>query len=118
VQRLTAPNPGAMTGPGTNSYLVGEPATGYIAIDPGPNDAAHLERLWAAARDEQGVGGDIRMIVCTHSHPDHSPGAARFKPCARNAAAAPRRCSACPRPQPPALPAPSHPTDRYTIESC
>ncbi|MBF5002858.1 MBL fold metallo-hydrolase [Diaphorobacter caeni] len=69
VQRLTAPNPGVMTGPGTNSYLVGDPSTGYIAIDPGPADAAHLERLWRAA------GGDIRQIVCTHSHPDHSPGA-------------------------------------------
>ena len=67
--RLTAPNPGAMTGPGTNSYLVGEPGTGYIAIDPGPADADHLEKLWRA------TGGDIRMIVCTHSHPDHSPGA-------------------------------------------
>ena len=69
VQRLTAPNPGFMTGPGTNSYLVGDPRTGYIAIDPGPADAAHIERLWRAA------GGDIRAIVCTHSHPDHSPGA-------------------------------------------
>lgn len=69
VARLTAPNPGAMTGPGTNSYLVGDAATGYIAIDPGPHEPAHLERLWRAA------GGDIRMIVCTHSHPDHSPGA-------------------------------------------
>ena len=70
VQRLTAANPGAMTGPGTNSYLVGDPATGYIAIDPGPAEPEHLQRLWRAA------GGDIRMIVCTHSHPDHSPGAA------------------------------------------
>ena len=69
VIRLTAPNPGAMTGPGTNSYLVGDPHTGYIAIDPGPNEPEHIERLWQAA------GGDIRMIVCTHSHPDHSPGA-------------------------------------------
>ena len=70
VQRLTAPNPGVMTGPGTNSYLVGDPHTGYISIDPGPADAEHLERLWRAA------GGQIRFIVCTHSHPDHSPGAA------------------------------------------
>jgi recombination protein RecT len=44
--------------------------TGYIAIDPGPNDAGHIQRLWQAA------GGDIRLIVCTHSHADHSPGAA------------------------------------------
>jgi glyoxylase-like metal-dependent hydrolase (beta-lactamase superfamily II)/8-oxo-dGTP pyrophosphatase MutT (NUDIX family) len=69
VLRLTAPNPGAMTGPGTNSYLVGDPATGFIAIDPGPADSEHIEKLWRAA------GGDIRMIVCTHSHSDHSPGA-------------------------------------------
>jgi glyoxylase-like metal-dependent hydrolase (beta-lactamase superfamily II)/8-oxo-dGTP pyrophosphatase MutT (NUDIX family) len=70
VQRLTAPNPGAMTGPGTNSYIVGDAATGYLVIDPGPNDAEHIARLWRATQ------GDIRMIVCTHSHADHSPGAA------------------------------------------
>ena len=69
VMRLTAPNPGVMTGPGTNSYLVGDVSSGYIAIDPGPADIDHLSRLFAAA------GHDIRMIVCTHSHPDHSPGA-------------------------------------------
>ena len=69
VQRLTAPNPGVMTGPGTNSYLVGDPDSGYLVIDPGPADDDHLQGLWRAA------GGDIRYIVCTHSHPDHSPGA-------------------------------------------
>ena len=69
VQRLTAPNPGVMTGPGTNSYLVGDPDTGFLVIDPGPADTEHLDRLWRAA------GGNIRFIVCTHSHPDHSPGA-------------------------------------------
>ncbi len=90
--RLTAPNPGVMTGPGTNSYLVGDPRTGYIAIDPGPADPAHLERLWRAA------GGDIRLIVCTHSHPDHSPGA--------------RPLQALCQPQPPILGLPSAPTAR------
>lgn len=69
VTRVTAPNAGVMTGPGTNSYLVGDPNTGYIAIDPGPDDPEHIERIWRAA------GGDIRAILCTHSHPDHSPGA-------------------------------------------
>jgi glyoxylase-like metal-dependent hydrolase (beta-lactamase superfamily II)/8-oxo-dGTP pyrophosphatase MutT (NUDIX family) len=69
VTRITAPNPGVMTGPGTNSYLVGDPASGYIAIDPGPNEPEHIERLFRTA------GGDIRYIVCTHSHADHSPGA-------------------------------------------
>ena len=96
VQRLTAPNPGVMTGPGTNSYLVGDPATGFIAIDPGPADAEHLDKLWRAA------GGDIRMIVCTHSHPDHSPGAAPLQ----------ALCGQAGRAAPPILGLPSAPTAR------
>ena len=76
VQRLTAPNPGVMTGPGTNSYLVGDVDTGFAVIDPGPADADHVLRLWQAAAHPDGKGGNIRMIVCTHSHPDHAPGAA------------------------------------------
>ena len=100
VLRLTAPNPGVMTGPGTNSYLVGDPNTGYIAIDPGPADAEHIERLWRAA------GGDIRMIVCTHSHPDHSPGAKPLQAlCARAAHGVP-----------PILGLPSAPTARAASE--
>ncbi|WP_180682790.1 MBL fold metallo-hydrolase [Tepidicella baoligensis] len=95
VQRLTAPNPGFMTGPGTNSYLVGDPSSGHIVIDPGPDDAAHVERLWRAA------GGDIRFIVCTHSHPDHSPGAPLLQElCARHG------------PRPPILGLPSAPSAR------
>ncbi len=78
LQRLTAPNPGVMTGPGTNSYLVGDPNTGFIAIDPGPADAEHLQRLWRAA------SGQIHAIVCTHSHPDHSPGAAPLQALCKN----------------------------------
>jgi recombination protein RecT len=69
IQRLTAPNSGMMTGPGTNTYILGEPATGYAVIDAGPADDAHLDRIEAATH------GDIRWLVCTHSHSDHSPGA-------------------------------------------
>ena len=76
VLRLTAPNPGVMTGPGTNSYLVGDAFTGFTIIDPGPADAEHQQRLWAAAVHPDGSGGNILRIVCTHSHPDHAPGAA------------------------------------------
>ncbi len=96
VLRLTAPNPGVMTGPGTNSYLVGDPRTGYIAIDPGPADAEHIERLWHAA------SGDIRMIVCTHSHADHSPGAKPLQ----------ALCQSAPHGLPPVLGLPSQPTAR------
>ncbi|WP_028604624.1 MBL fold metallo-hydrolase [Ottowia thiooxydans] len=97
VQRLTAGNPGFMTGPGTNSYLVGDPRTGYIAIDPGPVDEAHLERLWRAA------GGNIKYIVCTHSHPDHSPGAKPLQ-------------ALCTQTKPPILGLSSQPTARAASE--
>ena len=73
VQRVTCANGGVMTGPGTNSYVVGDSDTGYVVIDPGPEDTEHQERLWRAA------GGNIRYIVCSHSHPDHSPGARRLQ---------------------------------------
>jgi glyoxylase-like metal-dependent hydrolase (beta-lactamase superfamily II) len=70
VLRLTAPNPGLMTGPGTNTYLVGfaEP----VVVDPGPADAAHTAAIVAAAA----ALGPIRTIVVTHTHVDHAPGAA------------------------------------------
>jgi glyoxylase-like metal-dependent hydrolase (beta-lactamase superfamily II) len=69
LQRIVAPNPGALTGPGTNTYVLGTGAA-HLVIDPGPDDANHLERILLAA------GGGIAQILCTHSHPDHSPGAA------------------------------------------
>ncbi|MGC1442255.1 MAG: MBL fold metallo-hydrolase [Burkholderiaceae bacterium] len=68
VIRLTAPNPGRMTGPGTNTYIVGEPGN-YVVIDPGPNDAGHIRKIADI------VGSDLTQIICTHSHPDHYPGA-------------------------------------------
>jgi glyoxylase-like metal-dependent hydrolase (beta-lactamase superfamily II) len=68
VVRLTAPNPGVMTGPGTNSYLVG--TTELAVVDPGPDHAGHVRAL-----ADRGAGR-IRWIVVTHTHLDHSPGAA------------------------------------------
>lgn len=71
VRRILAPNPGRMTGPGTNTYLVG--VDEIAVIDPGPEDASHLEAIL-------GCGGDrIRWILCTHTHPDHAPGAAALR---------------------------------------
>jgi glyoxylase-like metal-dependent hydrolase (beta-lactamase superfamily II)/8-oxo-dGTP pyrophosphatase MutT (NUDIX family) len=70
VIRVTAPNAGMMTGPGTNSYLVGDPAVNrWTVIDPGPDDAGHTQALLAAAP------GPIERILVTHTHNDHSPGA-------------------------------------------
>ncbi len=71
VLRITAPNPGPMTGPGTNSYLVGG-AGGWTALDPGPVSAEHLQALLDALA---GLPGQLRRILVTHTHRDHSPGA-------------------------------------------
>jgi glyoxylase-like metal-dependent hydrolase (beta-lactamase superfamily II) len=65
VRRLVAPNPGPMTGPGTNTYLLGNEEV--IVLDPGPAIDAHVDAILAAGE------GRIRYIVCTHTHPDHSP---------------------------------------------
>lgn len=67
VRRLVAPNPGIMTGPGTNSYLLGEEQV--AVLDPGPLIPGHLQAIQAA------VTGTIRWVVVTHTHPDHSPAA-------------------------------------------
>jgi glyoxylase-like metal-dependent hydrolase (beta-lactamase superfamily II)/8-oxo-dGTP pyrophosphatase MutT (NUDIX family) len=69
VRRLIAPNPGMMTGPGTNTYLVGEDE--LAVSDPGPALDSHIENILAA--------GTIRWILCTHTHVDHSPAAAAIK---------------------------------------
>jgi glyoxylase-like metal-dependent hydrolase (beta-lactamase superfamily II) len=72
VRWILAPNPSIYTGPGTNTYLVG---TDEVAvIDPGPDD--HEEHLDAIAKAGD---GRIKWILVTHTHPDHSPGAAGLK---------------------------------------
>jgi len=70
VLRLTAPNPGLMTGPGTNTYLVG--GAGSVVVDPGPADAGHTAAIVAAAAPL----GPVHTILVTHTHIDHAPGAA------------------------------------------
>ena len=67
IVRITAPNPGVMTGPGTNSYIVG--ARELAVIDPGPAMESHVSAL----RDA--LGERLKWIVCTHTHLDHSPAA-------------------------------------------
>ncbi len=70
VCRLVAPNPGPMTGPGTNTYVVGDLMEGpVLVIDPGPDDPDHLDRLSSV------VGMELGTIALTHTHVDHWPGA-------------------------------------------
>jgi glyoxylase-like metal-dependent hydrolase (beta-lactamase superfamily II) len=70
VRRIRAPNPGLMTGTGTNTYLLGEGAV--AVIDPGPLEMSHLEHILEAA------GSNLRWVLTTHTHRDHSPLAAEL----------------------------------------
>lgn len=70
VRVVLAPNPSAMTGPGTNSFLIGEREV--AVIDPGPDDPAHIDAILELAE------GRISHILVTHAHLDHSAGVARL----------------------------------------
>jgi len=67
VRRITAPNSGPMTGPGTNSYLIGHER--IALVDPGPAIESHIDALIAT------VGDRLHWIFVTHTHRDHSPAA-------------------------------------------
>lgn len=67
VHVVLAPNPGVMTGPGTNTYVVGVGRT--CVIDPAVDDPAYLDAVAA-------VSGDPDSILVTHRHPDHIGGVA------------------------------------------
>ena len=72
VRRVVANNPGLMTGPGTNTYLVG--IDEVAVIDPGPDLAAHVDAIIGASMLER-----VRWILLTHTHPDHWPAAAKIR---------------------------------------
>lgn len=67
VRRLVAHNASYMTGPGTNTYLVGRDRC--LVIDPGPTDDAHVQRIL------EETNGRIDAVLVTHTHRDHSPAA-------------------------------------------
>jgi glyoxylase-like metal-dependent hydrolase (beta-lactamase superfamily II) len=72
VRRILVSNPGPFTFKGTLSYIIGR---GKVAIiDPGPVDARHTAALLDAVRGET-----VTHIIITHTHRDHSPGAAALK---------------------------------------
>ncbi len=70
VRRIAAPNGSAMTGPGTNTFLIGRDQV--AVLDPGPEYESHYRAILDAG------GGRIRWVVVTHTHKDHSPLAARL----------------------------------------
>jgi len=72
VKHVLAPNPGPMTLEGTNTWVLraGDGARSVV-VDPGPLDRGHLD----AVRTE---AADVALVLLTHSHHDHSEGAADF----------------------------------------
>lgn len=72
VRRILGLNPSPMTGPGTNSYLIGDRR--MAIVDPGPADDTQFENFMAAIGE-----ASLEWIFVTHTHGDHSPGAARLK---------------------------------------
>ncbi len=69
VTRLIAQNPSKFTYRGTGTYIVGD--TDVAVIDPGPALDAHRDALVTAL-----TGRNVRAILVTHCHADHSPLAA------------------------------------------
>jgi glyoxylase-like metal-dependent hydrolase (beta-lactamase superfamily II) len=66
ILRILAPNPGVRELEGTNTWVVGRwPAA---VIDPGPDNPDHLHEVVEAA-------GRVELVLLTHDHPDHAPGA-------------------------------------------
>ena len=66
VRRITASNSSIFTGPGTNTYLIGN--NDVSIIDPGPDIIEHIKVIESSSKN-------INRILLTHTHPDHSPGA-------------------------------------------
>lgn len=63
---VRADNPGIMTLEGTNTWILREPgAARSVVVDPGPDDAAHLDAVLEAA-------GEVALVLYTHHHGDHT----------------------------------------------
>lgn len=67
ITRVLAPNPGPMTLDGTNTWVL----PGGIVVDPGPLDEGHLRAVLDQARD-------VRLVLVTHRHADHTESLRRF----------------------------------------
>lgn len=72
IRRIVCNNPSPFTFTGTCTYVVGHGEV--TVIDPGPADEAHIAALLSALHAEK-----VAQILVTHTHRDHSPGAALLR---------------------------------------
>lgn len=72
IWRLTAPNAGPFTHTGTCTYLIGDDQ--LALVDPGPDDARHIKAILHAIK-----GKELRYILVTHTHKDHSSAAGSLR---------------------------------------
>lgn len=75
IWRLLALNPGMMSGPGTNTYLIAD-HDGLAVLDPGPADSRHVDNIVMAA---QSLDLPLTRLLVTHTHRDHSPAVALLR---------------------------------------
>lgn len=73
IRRILCGNPGPFTFRGTNTWIIGAGAS-VAVLDPGPEDAAHLDAILRATAGER-----ITHILVSHTHRDHSPGVAALQ---------------------------------------
>jgi glyoxylase-like metal-dependent hydrolase (beta-lactamase superfamily II) len=67
IRRVICNNPGPFTFRGTGTYIIGK-GDGVAVIDPGPDQAEHLQAILDAVAHER-----VSHILITHHHLDHSP---------------------------------------------
>ncbi len=72
---ILAPNPSIMTGPGTNTIVLGGGVEGALVIDPAVDDNTYLDAIVQAGAER----GGIRRILISHGHPDHIGGAVALR---------------------------------------
>lgn len=68
IDRVLANNPGPFTGPGTNTWVLGDDAGTVVIIDPGPVDTKHAKAILEMVGKRK-----IEAVLVTHTHSDHAP---------------------------------------------